>query len=127
MCTAEHLKARLFLAAQHPLTPQMSQSDRIDEETPLIPSKPTATPLPWGQFYIVLLIQMAEPLTAQVINPFAPQVRLSFCGHVVYFNGIHYSSSLFETLESRMGTKRRLGTMLESWYVFPGLLRRFHC
>ena len=49
-----------------------------DEETPLLrssqQSKPKRTPLPWFQFSIVLFLQLAEPLTSQVISPFAPQV-----------------------------------------------------
>lgn len=51
---------------------------QVDEETPLLRSeqpKKTVTPLPWGQFSIVLFLQLAEPLTSQVIYPFAPQVR----------------------------------------------------
>ena len=27
------------------------------------------TPLPWGQLSVVLFLQLAEPLTAQVISP----------------------------------------------------------
>ena len=48
-----------------------------DEETPLLPvqGKKKATPLPFFQFSIVLFLQLAEPLTSQVIYPFAPQVR----------------------------------------------------
>lgn len=48
------------------------------ERTPLLlsgrpePSKPT--PIPWAQFSIVLVIQLAEPLTYTVMYPFAPQV-----------------------------------------------------
>jgi hypothetical protein len=48
-----------------------------DEETPLLGSeqaKKKPTPLPWGQFSIVLFLQLAEPLTYQVISPFAPAV-----------------------------------------------------
>lgn len=51
-----------------------------DEETPLLPQqqrKKKITPLPWGQFSILLILQLAEPLTSQVISPFAPQVRIS--------------------------------------------------
>lgn len=43
-----------------------------DEETPLLPTK--RTPLPWFQFSLIVFLQLAEPLTAQVIYPFAPQV-----------------------------------------------------
>ena len=50
-------------------------SSRVDEETPLLPVKKT-TPLPWGQFSIILAVQLAEPLTSQVIYPFAPQVSI---------------------------------------------------
>ena len=49
----------------------------IDEETPLLPDEQTKrkpTPLPWAQFSILLVLQLAEPLTSQVIYPFAPQV-----------------------------------------------------
>lgn len=54
---------------------------RPDEETPLLAEeggKDSApkerSPIPWGQFSILLILQLAEPLTSQVISPFAPQV-----------------------------------------------------
>jgi len=49
-----------------------------DEETPLLQGHPKKlpTPLPWFQFSIVLVLQLAEPLTSQVIYPFSPQVTL---------------------------------------------------
>ena len=53
--------------------------DQVDEETPLLRSeqvKKPRTPLPWFQFSIVLFLQLAEPLTAQVIYPFLPEVVL---------------------------------------------------
>lgn len=50
----------------------------IDEETPLLSSEQQAkkwpTPLPWNQFGLILILQLAEPLTSQVIYPFAPQL-----------------------------------------------------
>lgn len=52
-------------------------SQAVDEETPLLPAqkqKKGRTPLPWRQFTIILFLQLAEPLTSQVIAPFAPQV-----------------------------------------------------
>ena len=50
-----------------------------DEETPLLSSdrsskKPPAT-IPWSQVGILLVLQLAEPLTSQVIYPFTPEVR----------------------------------------------------
>jgi len=54
-----------------------TMSSRIDEETPLLHSQPAkSTPLPWGQFSIILFVQLAEPLTSHVIYPFAPQVSI---------------------------------------------------
>ncbi|KII89810.1 hypothetical protein PLICRDRAFT_39984 [Plicaturopsis crispa FD-325 SS-3] len=50
----------------------------LDEEAPLLPpsksDKKRHTPLPWAQLGIILVLQLAEPLTSQVINPFAPQL-----------------------------------------------------
>ncbi|KAI0784273.1 member of major facilitator superfamily multidrug-resistance, DHA1 sub-family [Abortiporus biennis] len=47
----------------------------IDEETPLLEqNRKKRTPIPWFQFIILLVLQLAEPLTSQVINPFAPQL-----------------------------------------------------
>ncbi|KAH7924289.1 MFS multidrug-resistance DHA1 sub-family [Leucogyrophana mollusca] len=58
-----------------------SQSNReqVDEETPLLHGEATLqkvkrTPLPWRQFAILLILQISEPLTSQVISPFAPQL-----------------------------------------------------
>ncbi|KAI9060994.1 MFS general substrate transporter [Trametes sanguinea] len=51
-----------------------------DEETPLLRSesqghhKRKHNPIPWGQFSILLVLQLAEPLTSQVIYPFAPEL-----------------------------------------------------
>lgn len=51
---------------------------RSDEETPLLQesprAKPARTPIPWGQLSILLVLQLAEPLTSQVISPFAPEL-----------------------------------------------------
>ncbi|KAG0694691.1 major facilitator superfamily domain-containing protein [Suillus ampliporus] len=55
----------------------MSQQQQVDEETPLlrpVQQKRARTPLPWRQFSIILFLQLAEPLTSQVISPFAPQL-----------------------------------------------------
>ncbi len=48
----------------------------MNEETHLLEAQPERkrTPLPWSQLYIVLILQLPEPLTSQVIFPFAPQV-----------------------------------------------------
>ncbi|KAH9926833.1 MFS general substrate transporter [Amylocystis lapponica] len=36
--------------------------------------KRAPTPLPWAQLSILLILQLAEPFTSQVINPFAPDL-----------------------------------------------------
>jgi hypothetical protein len=48
-----------------------------DEETPLLSDELDHKPktrFPIGQFSILLVLQLAEPMTYQVIAPFAPQV-----------------------------------------------------
>ena len=49
---------------------------QIDEETPLLDDngKQKITPLPWFQISIIIFLQLAEPLTGNVVTPFAPQV-----------------------------------------------------
>ncbi|KAF9244656.1 major facilitator superfamily domain-containing protein [Melanogaster broomeanus] len=63
-------------------------SREVDEQTPLLsssdserhahdeeqPPRNQRTPLPWRQLAILLIIQISEPLTSQVISPFAPQL-----------------------------------------------------
>ena len=46
------------------------------EETPLLPPtlQKSSTPVPWAQVWILLVLQLAEPLTSQVIYPFTPEV-----------------------------------------------------
>lgn len=47
-----------------------------DEDTPLLtPLQKLSTPVPWAQVSILLVLQLAEPLTSQVIYPFTPEVR----------------------------------------------------
>ncbi|KAG2106606.1 major facilitator superfamily domain-containing protein [Suillus discolor] len=48
-----------------------------DEETPLLqrPEQPTAkTPLPWDQFWILLLLEMPDFLSSRTLAPFIPQL-----------------------------------------------------
>ncbi|KAF7293024.1 Major facilitator superfamily multidrug-resistance DHA1 sub-family [Mycena indigotica] len=62
----------------------MSPPDNEDETQPLLAARhdsydshdtpPKRTPLPTTQLGIVLFLQLAEPLTSQVIYPFAPQL-----------------------------------------------------
>ncbi|KAG1791879.1 major facilitator superfamily domain-containing protein [Suillus plorans] len=75
-------------------------SHQVDEETPLLRPEEQhkiKTPLPWRQFSIILFLQLAEPVSAQAIAPFAPQlIRDLGVTHgdesrVGYFVGIMYS------------------------------------
>jgi MFS family permease len=48
-----------------------------DEEAPLLQrsEQPTTrTPLPWNQFWIILFLQISEPLSFQTLAPFIPQL-----------------------------------------------------
>lgn len=91
-------------------------SPQVDEETPLLNSqqlKSKRTPLPWFQFSIVLLLQLAEPLTSQVIYPFAPEVRL--CIVLIRLVANAPAHSLFVTLVSHMEMKVKSVIMSVSW------------
>lgn len=53
-------------------TPLLHANDYVEpQQEPIITGK---TPLPWGQFSIILSLQVLEPMTSQVISPFAPQL-----------------------------------------------------
>lgn len=49
---------------------------RDDEETPLVQRPLIKTPLPWGQFWVVLLLQVSDPFASQTLAPFAPEVSI---------------------------------------------------
>ncbi|TFY82130.1 hypothetical protein EWM64_g1882 [Hericium alpestre] len=50
----------------------MANSRTADEETPLLRNKKTSS-IPWTQISLLLILQLAEPLTSQVIYPFSPE------------------------------------------------------
>ena len=54
----------------HRDTPIPPLGGKIDGDEPI-----TKTPLPWAQLSMVLLLQLAEPLTAQVIFPVSSPLR----------------------------------------------------
>jgi hypothetical protein len=66
-----------------------------DEDTPLLSSESTlrksSTPVPWAQIWILLVLQLAEPLTSQVIYPFTPEVCRSL---LTCFISFHPSSAV---------------------------------
>lgn len=76
-----------------------------NEETPLLQHErlrqvltTPKTPLPWDQFWVVLLLHVADPLGVQTLAPFTPQVSIVFCLHLSFtITGI--SSSSLETSE----------------------------
>ena len=70
----------IFLASFFPYHTTKIMDSHVDEETPLLAGngKKQATPLPWSQFTIVMLLQLAEPLSSNVIYPFMPQVPSFF-------------------------------------------------
>ncbi|KAG1860146.1 major facilitator superfamily domain-containing protein [Suillus subalutaceus] len=45
-----------------------------DEETPLLQRPTTRTPLPWDQFWVILFLQLSEPLSSKTLSPFVPQL-----------------------------------------------------
>lgn len=84
----------------------MTRDDDVstDEESPLLSSdrssKKPSTPVPWSQVGILLVLQLAEPLTSQVIYPFTPEVRHLLPDPLRLFSCVLHSS--FVTLELPM-------------------------
>lgn len=69
------LLKNLIISSQRTSIFVMVVTHEVDEGTPLLQVQPKKrTPLPWFQLIIVLFLQLGEPLTSQVIYPFAPQV-----------------------------------------------------
>lgn len=96
-------------------------SRAVDEETPLLQAqeqKKRRTPLPWRQFSIILFLQLAEPLTSQVIAPFAPQV-CPRCLSPITFPIESLPFKLIRDIGITNGDETQVG-----YYV--GLLVRFH-
>ncbi|KAL7279051.1 hypothetical protein ACG7TL_006886 [Trametes sanguinea] len=86
-----------------------------DEETPLLRSesqghhKRKHNPIPWGQFSILLILQLAEPLTSQVIYPFAPEL----IRHIGITHGdetrVGYYVGLMDELETSLFPRTSVG------------------
>ncbi|KAG6807315.1 hypothetical protein H0H92_008033 [Tricholoma furcatifolium] len=75
---------------------------QADEETPLLDSQhPTRSPLPWSQLTLLLLLQLAEPLTSSVIYPFAPQLVRDIGITDGNESRVGYYVGLMNVLESR--------------------------
>lgn len=78
-----------FTTPMSPMTYDDSGNPSRDEETPLLSSEPVTkdlvTPVPWAQLWVLLILQLAEPLTSQVIYPFAPEVRC-FSRSIIFFS-----------------------------------------
>jgi hypothetical protein len=75
-----------------------------DEETPLLSSKstPKKNPVPWAQVSILLFLQLAEPLTSQVIYPFTPEARHFLPTLFIFFSRILCSSFAMSGLPTAM-------------------------
>ena len=88
----------------------MTSATTVDEETPLLPEqqKKKPTPLPWAQFSILLVLQLAEPLTSQVIYPFLPQVRF-LVSHVVKYTVAERCPQLIRDVGVTHGDETRVG------------------
>lgn len=80
------LGAQQHSAIERVAIPESEVSTLAGSRTPSIkgrrsvdgrPDVVTKTPLPWGQLSIILVLELAEPLTAQVISPVSTLLGLS--------------------------------------------------
>ena len=71
--------------------PKRSQrTPEPEEETPLLRDRNLPrkeTPLPTTQILVLLLLQLCEPITSQLINPYINQVRSSIPVTQIIVNG----------------------------------------
>src|SRR5260370_25785774 len=90
------------------------------EETPLLPPtlQKSSTPVPWAQVWILLVLQLAEPLTSQVIYPFAPEVCPLFLQTQFQFFSFILCLQFVRNVGITHGDESRVG-----YYV--GMLVRF--
>lgn len=85
----------------------MTSIHATDEETPLLQDQPRKkTPLPWFQLWLVILLQMGESMTAQVISPFVPQVSMIMNGSS---NGLSIRIQLIRDLGVAGGDETKVG------------------
>lgn len=59
---------------ERPLLDDVDDVDGYEDDEIAIRPPTKETPIPWGQFSLVLFLQLSEPLTSQVIYPFVPQL-----------------------------------------------------
>ena|SRR6266511_1884111 len=83
-----------------------------DEETPLLQDTEgmgLPAPLPWFQLSIVMALQLAEPLTFHVIQPFAPQVYSSFTLTINYLLNNTSTKLMREIIHKEHGNESQVG------------------
>jgi len=92
----------------------MSSARPQDEETPLlqrdnVPRKPT--PLPKAQFFLLLLLRVAEPVTSYSISPYISEVRCSASAAPIPTNILidDHVVQLVSELSITDGDKRKIG------------------
>jgi MFS family permease len=62
-----------------------------DEETPFLAQEQRRAHVPWSQITLLLIIQLSEPLTSQIISPFAPEVcPQDYVYNMTWANGIQF-------------------------------------
>jgi hypothetical protein len=84
-------------------TPLIQGEQRSHETTGLKPR------FPWGQLSILLVLQLAEPMTYQVIAPFAPQVIHSARRFIALFSLTTTFIQLVRDVGVTHGDERKVG------------------
>ena len=83
-----------------------------DEDTPLLASESPLqkpTPVPWAQVWILLVLQLAEPLTSQVIYPFTPEVCHFLQTRSISFSSIIHPRQFVRNVGITHGDESRVG------------------
>jgi hypothetical protein len=89
------------------------EEDSPGENTPLLSSESTLqkapTPVPWAQVWILLVLQLAEPLTSQVIYPFTPEVCHFLQTRSISFSSIIHPRQFVRNVGITHGDESRVG------------------
>ena len=104
-----HAGVRL-IETSTPMPRKRSQGSTPDEETPLLRDgnpQYKETPLPLAQILVLLLLQLAEPITSSSIRPYINEVESSITITTVVSND---SLSLSVSFQSLVVTKERSDT-----------------
>ncbi|KAG6816640.1 hypothetical protein H0H87_004386 [Tephrocybe sp. NHM501043] len=90
--SSDPLSTKFSNIASSPLIPQIPGVHLISEVTPLLNS---VKRIPWFQVFILLFLQVIEPLTSHVVSPITPGLIRASVGNIGTDEQLEYIAGLF--------------------------------